>query len=146
MIINVKHAQNNSFKITYATGIVTHCHLHNREHAEILAWVEEGNTIEDEFTPAEIIENEAQAWAQAEDKLWKAAKAHQEQYISGAADAMAYFGASLSLPKCLAVKAWGHAIWADYYARKVDLPDANFDFLNHGAIPHTVPEITAEVG
>lgn len=144
--MNVKHAANNTYKITNDDGSVTHCAEHNREYQQILAWVEDGNVIEDEFTPAEIIANVAQEVEHKIEQLWRAATNHQNQYISDAAHAMVLIGADKSLPKCLAVKAWGTALWTEYYTRKADSQNAATDFSSMGAIPHTVQEIMEEVG
>ena len=52
-------------------------------------------------------------------------------------------------PKALAVSAWSSSIWAEYYRRKelvtIDSVD-DLDFSSFGAIPHSVPELQAEVG
>jgi hypothetical protein len=49
----------------------------------------------------------------------------------------------------LAVSAWSSAVWDDYYARKALVTVSsvdNLDFSSHGPMPHSVPELRAELG
>lgn len=84
------------------------------------------------------------------ESLWQAATSYQEGYISGAAIGLLTIGVLQSKPKCLAVMAWISAIWNDnYYPRKLLVtPVYNAtlnDFTDCGAMPYSVPELTAEV-
>lgn len=83
------------------------------------------------------------------DALWAAADRYTSGYISGVAVGILTIGVMQQMPKALAVAAWSSAIWAEYYARKarvtVDSAD-DHDFSGFGPIPHSVPELQAEVG
>lgn len=81
--------------------------------------------------------------------LWQAADRYTSSYISGVAVGILTLGVLQQKPKALAVTAWSSAIWAEYYARKalvtVDSQD-NHDFTGFGPMPHSVPELQAEIG
>lgn len=92
---------------------------------------------------------DAAAVAAKIDRLWAAADAYTSGYISGVAIGLLTIGVLQSLPKALAVSAWSSAVWDDYYARKVLVTAAsveNLDFSGHGPMPHSVPELRAELG
>ena len=98
------------------------------------------------------------AWQSAQDaatvatkieRLWAAADAYTSSHISGVAIGLLTIGVLQSLPKALAVSAWSSAVWDDYYARKALVTASsvdNLDFSSHGAMPHSVPELRAELG
>ena len=77
-------------------------------------------------------------------KLWQAAHDYEYAQISGSAIGLLTMGAMQAKPKCLAVRAWIDAIWAEYYSRKSSGSD-NFDFSSVGPCPYTVPELSAEL-
>lgn len=83
------------------------------------------------------------------DLLWQAAHDYEYAQISGSAIGMLAIGVVLQKPKSLAVAAWIKQIWDDnYYIRKAQVTfdePVNLDFSNCGPIPHTVPELIAEV-
>lgn len=82
------------------------------------------------------------------DRLWRSATAWQEQFISNAAYGLLAIGVMQGKPKCLACMAWINSIWTDHYYVQKPLVDHNYtgyDFSVCGAMPYTVPEITAEV-
>ena len=81
--------------------------------------------------------------------LWQAADLYTSGYISGVAIGILTIGVLQQLPKAVAVTAWSSAIWAEYYARKALVTatsEDNHDFTAFGPIPHSVPELQAEVG
>lgn len=82
--------------------------------------------------------------------LWQAAHDYEYAQISGTAVGLLVLGVSQSKPKALAVMAWSHAIWALYYSRKptvAALADQTLlDFTSVGPIPHSIPELMAELG
>lgn len=98
------------------------------------------------------------AWQGAQDaatieakigRLWAAADAYTSGYISGVAIGLLTIGVLQSLPKALAVSAWSSAVWDDYYARKALVTASSvddLDFSSHGPMPHSVPELRAELG
>ena len=81
--------------------------------------------------------------------LWAAADKYTSGYISGVAVGILTIGVMQEKPKALAISAWSSSIWAEYYARKalvtVDSVD-DHDFTSFGPIPHSVPELQAEIG
>lgn len=81
--------------------------------------------------------------------LWQAADRYTSGYISGVAVGILTIGVMQQKPKALAVSAWSSAVWAEYYARKAFVTATSaddHDFSSFGNIPHTVPELQAEVG
>lgn len=98
------------------------------------------------------------AWQAAQDaiavsakieRLWAAADAYTSGYISGVAIGLLTIGVMQSKPKALAVSAWSSAVWDDYYARKALVTASSvetLDFSSHGPMPHSVPELRAELG
>ena len=83
------------------------------------------------------------------DRLWAAADAYTSSYISGVAIGLLTIGVMQSKPKALAVSAWSSAVWDDYYARKALVTASSvetLDFSSHGPMPHSVPELRAELG
>lgn len=91
----------------------------------------------------------ATAIADKTELLWQAADRYTSRYISGGAFGMLAIGMMLGKPKCAVVTAWSGAIWEEYYMRKelitaVSIDD--HDFSGFGDIPHSIPELKAEVG
>ena len=91
----------------------------------------------------------ATAIADKTEVLWQAADRYTSRYISGGAFGMLAIGMTLGKPKCAVVTAWSGAIWEEYYVRKelitaVSIDD--HDFSGFGDIPHSIPELRAEVG
>ena len=98
------------------------------------------------------------AWQAAQDAatieakigcLWAAADAYTSGYISGVAIGLLTIGVMQGKPKALAVSAWSSEVWDDYYARKAIVTVSsvdNLDFSSHGPMPHSVPELRAELG
>lgn len=83
------------------------------------------------------------------DRLWAAADAYTSGYISGVAIGLLTIGVLQLKSKALAVSAWSSAVWDDYYARKALVTASsveNLDFSSHGPMPHSVPELRAEMG
>ena len=79
----------------------------------------------------------------------QAADRYTSSYISGVAIGILTIGVMQHKPKALAVTAWSSAVWAEYYARKALVTATsvdNHDFSSFGPIPHSVPELQAEVG
>jgi hypothetical protein len=84
------------------------------------------------------------------DRLWRAATAWEQTYISGSAVGLVTLGVISSAPKCLAVRDWIQSIWTLYYQRKAMDQSAwapeMLDFSPCGPMPHSVPELMAELG
>ena len=102
-----------------------------------------------ERDPAEIMAQDQAEVAGKIESLWSAADTYVSGYISGVAVGILTIGTIQQKPKCLAVSAWGNAVWADYYSRKAAvLPgvDIDTDYSSHGPMPYTVPELQSEVG
>ena len=92
---------------------------------------------------------EAQRVAEKIEALWQAADRYTSGYISGVAIGILTIGVMQQTPKAMAVTAWSGTIWAEYYARKALVTatsEDNHDFSSFGPIPHSVPELQAEVG
>lgn len=117
----------------------------------VALWIDDGSgpvrnpdLTDEEF--AEGIEQMKQANISA---LWSAAHNYEYSQISGTATGLLVLGVLKGMPKCIAVQAWVTSIWNLYYARKplvtheqdVDL----LDFSSCGQMPHSVPELMAEV-
>jgi hypothetical protein len=82
-------------------------------------------------------------------QLWSAANTYTTNYISGVAIGLLPVGLILQKPKALAVIAWSNSIWAVYYQRKATTTptsELDLDFTFAGPMPHSVPELQAEVG
>lgn len=98
---------------------------------------------------AQAAQAEPQTIAAKTDALWQAADRYTTSYISGVAVGILTIGVMLGKPKCAAVAGWSGAVWAEYYRRKslvtVDSTD-DHDFSTFGTMPHSVPELQAEVG
>lgn len=81
--------------------------------------------------------------------LWQAAHDYEYGYISGSAVGIVTLGVLGAKPKCLAVQAWIKSVWDLYYARKPAVAwqsDPNLlDFSACGDMPHSVPDLIAEV-
>lgn len=93
--------------------------------------------------------NDARLVAEKIEALWQAADRYTSSYISGVAIGILTIGVMQQKPKALAVSAWSSAVWAEYYARKALVTATsvdNHDFSSFGPIPHSVPELQAEVG
>lgn len=82
--------------------------------------------------------------------LWQAAHAYEFAQISGSAIGLLVIGVGQGKPKAIAVQAWIGSIWTLYYSRKAVMGSALdpvlLDFSPCGPIPHTVPELRAEIG
>jgi hypothetical protein len=81
--------------------------------------------------------------------LWAAADAWQTQFISGVAIGILTIGMLQAKPKALAVTAWTQRLWKDYYERKAKIVpggQVDTDFSSIGPMPHSVPELQAELG
>ena len=87
--------------------------------------------------------------AAKQNALWQAADDYTRSHISGVAVGILTIGVMMGKPKCYAVAGWSGAVWAEYYRRK-ELVTVNsmddHDFSGFGAMPHSVPELQAEVG
>ena len=97
-----------------------------------------------------VIESAKDAARVAEkiDQLWSAANAYTSGYISGLAVGVLAIGVVQQKPISLAIKAWSKSIWTEYYARKAAVTAdsaVNLDFSSFGPMPHSVPELIAEV-
>lgn len=110
-----------------------------------------GSQVERETTPeedAEVLVRQGEAVISARNhlitELWQAAHDYEYAQISGSAIGLITMGVMQAKPKCLAVRAWIDAIWAEYYSRKSNGSD-NFDFSSVGPCPYTVPELSAEL-
>ncbi len=100
------------------------------------------NQAAKEATDAKLLNDKIEA-------LWAAADEYTSSYISGVAVGILTVGVIQSLPKALAVSAWSSSVWTEYYVRKelVTLTSVdNHDFSAFGSIPHSVPELQAEIG
>lgn len=106
---------------------------------------------------AEVIATEAEAKALVDaahvaakiEALWKAADAYTSKYISGVAIGLLTMGVLQGKPKAFTVTAWSSSVWDAYYTRKAAVTATSaddLDFTSFGPIPHTVPELRAELG
>ena len=87
--------------------------------------------------------------AEKTEVLWQAADRYTTGHISGVAIGILTIGVLAGGPKALAVSAWSAAIWTEYYRRKAALTADSaddHDFSGFGPMPHSVPEMQAEVG
>lgn len=119
--------------------------------ADALDWAARINAVQ--MTPAEV-----SAWLAAQDaatvaakidRLWSAADRYTSGYISGVAIGLLTIGVLQAKPKALAVSAWSSGVWDDYYNRKAAVTvgsEEDLDFSSHGPMPHSVPELRAELG
>lgn len=84
------------------------------------------------------------------DALWQAAHDYEYASINGSAVGLVTLGLLRNLPKCVAVSQWVSLIWTLYYQRKANVTyvfDPNsLDFSVVGPMPHSIPELMAEVG
>lgn len=95
------------------------------------------------------MEERAQRLQTNEEALWRAADAYQAQYISGVAIGLLTIGVLQQKPVALAIQAWSATVWDEYYRRKALLTydgAVNEDFTGCGPMPHSVPELRAELG
>lgn len=80
--------------------------------------------------------------------LWAAADRYVTSYISGVAIGILTIGVIQGKPKAMEVTGWSNAVWTEYHTRKaavtVDGED-NLDFSSFGPMPHSVPELQAEI-
>lgn len=87
--------------------------------------------------------------AQNVDALWQAAHDYEYAQISGTAIGLLTMGVSQGKPKSTAVMQWIQSVWALYYQRKPQVTRewnaALLDFSSCGEIPHSIPELMAEV-
>lgn len=77
--------------------------------------------------------------------LWQAAHDYEFQQVSGSAIGLLAMGVMMGKPKCLAVQNWIKSIWTEYYTRKAT-GSHDTDFSGAGQIPHSVPDLMAELG
>lgn len=107
-------------------------------------------TIDHGFVQAPtVVRTDAQIVAEKQDALWKAADGYTSSYISGVAIGLLTIGVLQGKPKALAVTAWSSAVWDAYYQRKALVSATsvdNHDFSSFGPMPHSVPELRAELG
>jgi hypothetical protein len=100
--------------------------------------------------PDEVVaENAAASIKSQQAQLWAGADAWQTQHISGVAIGILTIGMLQSKPKALAVTAWTQRLWAEYYRRKAAITPGgrvDADFSSIGPMPHSVPELQAELG
>lgn len=92
---------------------------------------------------------DAAAVTQKIDALWNAADKYVASYISGVAIGLLTLGVVQSKPKALDVTAWSSSVWDAYYTRKALVTatsTVDLDFSTLGPMPHTVPELRAELG
>ena len=87
----------------------------------------------------------AAADAQRVAALWQAAHDYESSQISGSAIGLLTLCVLQAKPKCLTVQGWIKSIWTTYYSRKAS-GSADTDFAGAGDIPHSVPELMAELG
>ena len=95
------------------------------------------------------IDERNQRLAKNIDALWRAADAYVAGYISGVAIGLLTMGVLQQKPKAYAVTAWSSSVWDEYYKRKAAMTyDATVDadFSAFGPIPHSVPDLRAELG
>jgi len=82
-------------------------------------------------------------------RLWSAASAWERRNISGVALSLLTLGVARGLPKALAIANWSNALWnGTYYPRKAAIrfdTEPDCDFSGCGDMPHSVPELSAEV-
>ena len=82
--------------------------------------------------------------------LWQAAHDYEYASINGSAIGIVTIGVLQGKPKCLACTAWMQSVWQQYYLRKPQVgitPQSELlDFSICGEMPHSVPELMAEVG
>lgn len=76
--------------------------------------------------------------------LWRAAYMYEYAAISGTVIGLITMGVMMGKPKAIAVQAWITGIWTEYYSRKAS-GSTDFEFTSVGPIPHTVPELAAEL-
>lgn len=83
------------------------------------------------------------------ERLWLAAHLYEQQFISGVGLSILSLGVAQSKPKALAVAAWSNNLWVNYYYPRKQaisfLSEPDCDFTIVGNIPHTVPELSAEI-
>lgn len=119
-------------------------------HSEEWTYRLEGGVVVRTWGQRAIPEEEkAQRLAKNVESLWAAADAYQMGFISGVAIGLLTIGVLQNKPKALAVQAWSAAVWDAYYARKELLTydgAVDTDFSMFGAMPHSVPELRAELG
>lgn len=77
-------------------------------------------------------------------RLWQAAHDYEYAQISGTATVPLTVGVLQQLPKALAIKDWCRSIWNTYYTRRAN-GSTDYSFANCGLIPHSIPELLAEV-
>ena len=94
--------------------------------------------------------NNAEAIKANISRLWAAAEAYESAQISGVAVGLLTIGVIQQKPISLSIAAWSASIWDLYYSRKAAMTpvwsDALGDFTSLGNIPHTIPELRAELG
>lgn len=102
------------------------------------SWVQTWEVTD--LSPEEL----AQAEANRIESLWQAAHKKEFDSINGSAVGMVTLGLLAGKPKCQAVQAWIQSIWNLYYERKAS-GSTDTDYSVCGEMPHSVPELMAEV-
>ena len=80
--------------------------------------------------------------------LWQAADAYVTGHISGVAIGILTIGVMQGKPKAQTISDWSNRIWTEYYRRRAEITAdsvLDLDFSSFGSIPHTIPELQAEV-
>lgn len=81
--------------------------------------------------------------------LWQSAHDYEFAQISGTAVGLLAAGVQKGGPVALAIQAWCFSIWTLYYQRKPRVTHewdaALLDFSSCGEIPHSIPDLMAEV-
>jgi len=82
-------------------------------------------------------------------RLWEAASAWERQNISGVGLSILSLGVAQGKPKAMAVAQWSNDLWMGlYYPRKALISletEPDCDFSAAGDMPHSVPELSAEI-
>lgn len=76
--------------------------------------------------------------------LWQSAHDYEYKEISGSAVGLLAMGVLQGKPKCAAVQSWIQSIWDEYYTRRAGT-SIDTDYSVCGTIPHTIPELMAEL-
>lgn len=101
-----------------------------------------------EAEQAEYLAQQATKKADKIEQLWQAADRYVTGYISGVAIGIMTIGVMQGKPKAQAISDWSNRIWTEYYRRKAEITAdsvLDLDFSSFGPIPHTIPELQAEV-
>jgi len=109
----------------------------------------EGPVRNPELTDAEFEAELMDAQASNVAALWQSAYDYEFAQISGTAVGLLAAGVQKGGPVALAIQAWCFSIWNLYYQRKPQVTHewnaALLDFSSCGEIPHSIPDLMAEV-